>query len=171
MEEISANITIGGRVTRTQWEAMVEAEPLLDNYLPDRRRNRDKNDQNPHIFGQGPLELYAPQATWGHFEALEAYLQEQGIPYDRHADGNWEYDAVEASWRPGMGDELSVFASSDGDIVVKASRLIEWIRKGLTLPEVLGAEPNDDTSGIWLHWLRETDPVPPFEFVEGDESC
>jgi hypothetical protein len=169
MDEIPAQISFGGPVTRTQWNQMVEVASLLDNFLPAEMKTRDE-DWNPYIASDGTLTLQDPQAHGGQFECLEYLLQEQGIPYDRHSDGCDEYDAEETSWRPGMDHTLIATSTTDGDLVVKASKLIEWLSKGMTLSDVLADEPTNDTVGLWLHGLRTTDPVPKFEFIEEEEE-
>jgi len=157
------DIVIGGRITRTQWERLVEAETWLASFDPVTKR-----DESGMIDFDEHLHLHDPDAAYGHFEALEAVLQGEGIPYDRNANAAYEYDGEEASFRPGMDGELVAPGSQDGGgIMVEAEAVADYLARRLSLEEVL-AEP-EAPNGLRLVCLRRDQPLPPFEFVEGDD--
>ena len=53
-------------------------------------------DENGHLF------LVNDEARYGMFEELEDFLCEHDIPYDRHSDARFEWDAENVTFRPGM---------------------------------------------------------------------
>ncbi len=48
------------------------------------------------------LTMEDAEACWGQFERLEAYLVEQGIPFDRTSDGKYDISPEICKFRPGM---------------------------------------------------------------------
>jgi hypothetical protein len=52
------------------------------------------------------LRLCDDQANWGHFEALEDFLVEHAIPFDRFSEGKYEYDPEWVSFRPGTAPRV-----------------------------------------------------------------
>ena len=157
-------ITIGGRVTRAQWYRMVEMECVLDNFDP-----QTGEDTSGAITSDGTITLHDPDATYGHFDGLEQVLREDGIPYDRQANAAYEHSGEEASFRPGMEDELVAASLQDGaGILCNAGKVVDYIERGLTLAEIMALDDGDD--GIKLAILRREQPLPPFEFVTEEEG-
>lgn len=159
-----ADIIIGGRIPRTQWDRMVEAEPTLGHFDP-----VTHEDSSGMIDLDGHLNLHNPDAAWGHFEELEGVLQQEGIPYDRRSNAAYEYDGEEASFRPGMEGELVAGGRQDGGgVMVEAEIVADYLSRGLTLEQVM-AEP-DAPNGLRLVCLRRDHPLPPFDFIEDEEG-
>lgn len=159
-----ADIIIGGQVTRSQWDRMVAACGWLHHFDP-----VTHEDSSGMIDFGGHLNLHDPDAAWGHFEQLEGVLREEGISYDRRANAAYEYDAQEASWRPGMGGELVAVGGQDGGgVMVEAEVVVDYLSRHLSLDDVM-AEP-DAPNGLRLICLRREQRLPPFEFVEAEET-
>ena len=163
MEEIPGSINIGGRVTREQWDQMVEREGLLFDLDP---AGGDTGEGDEAYILCGSVTINDGCAAYGHFKALEAYLVEQGIPYDRQADAAYEYDAEEASFRPGMDDELVAQGQQNGGIMVPVDEVLDLIEKRVRTMNDIIALGEDAPAGFRLAALRRSQPLPPFEFVE-----
>jgi hypothetical protein len=70
----------------------------------------------------GQLRLFDDQACFGHFNDLEAWLKEHGLPFDRQSDAYCEYDGETVSFRRDVGVVWHV-ASQDGEPLVKADEV------------------------------------------------
>ena len=60
------------------------------------------------------------EQPWGEFEALESFLQEHNIPYDRYTDGRYEYDCELVQFRPGLGLQCCVTNKAGQPLVDRA---------------------------------------------------
>ncbi|MEW6048083.1 MAG: hypothetical protein AB1609_16685 [Bacillota bacterium] len=105
-ERIPATLWVGGSITREQYEEIKrlieqEGEPFLSTVEPD------------------SLVCGADNALCGEFRDLEEYLVRHGIPFNRHTEAKYEYDATLRVFRPGMFDEYAP-ANQDGNVVVLA---------------------------------------------------
>jgi len=74
-------------------------------------------DENGHLF------LVDDQARFGMFEELEGFLCEHDIPYDRHSDARFEFDAENVRFRPGMERPLTVPSNDAGDDLMDVSMI------------------------------------------------
>lgn len=82
-DRVSANISIGGIVTRQQWARMlelIEAEDLRTDW------------NGPAFTGTPPpetdaLHLFAHEVPWGRFDDLEQFCCDEGIAYRRWSGG------------------------------------------------------------------------------------
>lgn len=154
------DIIIGGPVSRRQWNRMIAACGWLHDFDP-----VAKVDSSGMIDFDGHLNLHDPDAAWGHFEALEGVLREEGIPYDRNANAAYEYDGEEASFRPGMDAELVAVGGQDGGgVMVEAGLVVGYLARHLSLDDAL-AEP-DAPAGLRLICLRREQPLARFELIE-----
>lgn len=162
--QMAGCINIGGRVTRGQWNRMVELEGYLDKLDPATGKT---TEEDTVYLSDGSVTVNDGCASWGHFDELESYLREQGIPYDRQSDAAYEYDAQEASFRPGMDDELTCRGEQNGGIVVPIDRVITYIENKWSLDEIiaLGSTLDDE---VRLYMLRKSQPLPDFEFIEAE---
>ena len=95
-EWVWAKIEIGGTVSRPQLTRLV-----------------DEFNVSPLPAGQNTPEtvrflgLEDSKARYGQFEALEAYLVEQAIPFDRASDGTFEHSPEVRRFRPNRADSGS----------------------------------------------------------------
>ncbi|MEW6048300.1 MAG: hypothetical protein AB1609_17795 [Bacillota bacterium] len=112
-ERIPATLWVGGSITREQYEEIKrlieqEGDPFCSEVSPD------------------SLVCRTGGALWGEFEDLEQYLVQHGIPFNRHTEAKYEYDATLRVFRPGVLDE-EVPANQDGNIVVLAEDIRQAI--------------------------------------------
>jgi hypothetical protein len=133
-----ARLTIGGRVSRAALaEALERLEGLgLEDCLEDDR-----------------VIIEDPEASWGGFSELEAWLQARGIPFDLESEacpGAWPDMLVH--FRPGRGRVEFVADDSHAEPVIPRSalrtaltryRTLTGLRRWLarTYPEVPTLEP------------------------------
>jgi hypothetical protein len=76
-------------------------------------------------FQEGQVvDLYDEQACCGRFEALEAFLVERGIHFDRHSDARYEYDAENVYYR-GAAPPLVGLATQAGDLLVRCQAVLD----------------------------------------------
>lgn len=75
----------------------------------------------------GTTELFQPAASWGEWEALESLLITEGIAFDRHSDGIYEYDPETRYFRPATDDtpasDVRVLTLANGEPVVPLATL------------------------------------------------
>lgn len=97
-----------------------------------------------------PLRAVDAEARWGHFQELEAWLQDHGLSYIRTTEGKWEWDGAVVWWMPGMDQAKSVTADQQGGPVLELCEL----RKLKTFEELQAL-------------LDESEPprLPPFRIV------
>jgi len=117
----------------------------------------------------GHLRLADPEACYGQFDDLEGFLQEHGIPFDRHSDARYEFDAVNVMFRPGMERPVVAASNNAGDSLTDADSLRPVARElarlataGLTKDELLAAvaKANRDLEAVL------PPEVEPLEIVE-----
>ena len=65
-----------------------------------------KNDP-PEELIPGPddtTDVFQSEASWGEWPELESLLVAEGIAFDRHSDGKYEYDPETRYFRPATAD-------------------------------------------------------------------
>jgi hypothetical protein len=120
-----ARLRIGGDITRAQYRAI---QAMTD-------------DTAEVVFGQC-YEIWDDQACGGAFAALEGYLTEQQIAFDRSSSPALGYDGALTQYRPGMREPLEFLIAGDpAEPVVPVPALQALITAGegkeLTLEELL----------------------------------
>ena len=75
------------------------------------------------LNGDGHLVLADSQASFGQFDGLEAFCIKNGIPFDRHSDAHYEFDAVNVRFRPGMKHPAQVYSNNRGDDLTDADEV------------------------------------------------
>ena len=101
-DDTPARLRIGGEITQTQYQAIQQL-----------------TEQGARSSFGRVYEIRHERARWGAFEALEAYLVEQAIPFDRYSEPALGYDGRLAHFRPGMEGPVEFQASGDtGERVV-----------------------------------------------------
>lgn len=164
-EYFFGEISIGGQVSREQFARMAEIEPMLEGFDPDTLTGRRTGDHGPEVR-DGVLYLGDGQASYGEFSDLEAYLQAEGIPYDRHSSGYHEYPAEESSHRPGVGC-VTAAARDDGTILAEAVAVLSYIGRGLAIDDLPLPDDGGD-AGLALVLMRRGHPLPPFQIVDAE---
>jgi hypothetical protein len=120
----------------------------------------------------GHLHLADAEARYGQFEDLETFCVEHGIPFDRHSDAKYEFDAENVRFRPGMEHPQQVFSNNNGDDLVDtaqlrpvAAELARLVTAGLGRDELLAAVREASTRLDSL-LPPEIEPLPALEIVE-----
>ena len=120
----------------------------------------------------GHLRLADPEACYGQFDDLEAFCVRHGIPFDRHSDARYEFDAVNVTFRPGMERPVEVASNNAGDSLADADAMRPVVRElarlataGLTKNELLAAvaKASRDLEAVLP---PDVEPLPPLEIVE-----
>ena len=131
---------------------------------------RQALDENGHLF------LVNDQARYGMFEELEDFLCEHDIPYDRHSDARFEWDAENVTFRPGMERPLEMPSNKDGDTLLRmdqirplAKELARLATAKLTKGKILAVVRKASRK---LNKLLppEVEPLPPLQIVMGDQG-
>ena len=97
-DRFAGEITIGGNVPAALLEKFLEQVRSTDSLAGDYdgpsfdAENTEQLRQT--LDGGGHLKLVDPEASHGMFQELEAFLQQHGIPFDRHSDGQYELVAT-----------------------------------------------------------------------------
>jgi hypothetical protein len=128
-EHIAAEIWIGGKVPLALVPNLCEAirregvaldwgdavfQPRSAEDLLDARKDYDQ--------GITLLWLCDDRASWGQFEALESFLQRNGISFRRRSEGTSEYAPEVVEHRNGVG-LISLATTATGEPVVAAAEL------------------------------------------------
>lgn len=118
-ETYSADIVIGGKITRTELQVLFDAIKADGAWDEDGAYPFDEDAEDWEPEHGKPLHLCDPEAAWGHFDDIEAACRKIGLPYVRWSedgdkqvfDGENTYDIT--------GDE-------DGTTVLDAKRLRQF---------------------------------------------
>jgi len=169
-------VTIGGKVPSALLEeflgAVASAGASAGDYGDPPFDGRTAEELLDALDGNGHLRLVDAEARYGQFEELEGFLQEHGIPFDRHSDARHEFDAVKVMFRPGMERPAEVASNNVGDALADADELRPVARElarlataGLTKDELLAAvaKASRDLDALLP---PEVGPLPPLEIVE-----
>jgi hypothetical protein len=123
------------------------------------------------LDGNGHLFLVDDEARYGTFEELEDFLCEHGIPYDRHSDARFEWDAENVKFRPGMDRPLETPSNGNGDELLRADGIRPIVKElarlataGLTKDELLAAVRKASRKLKRL-LPPEVEPLPPLQVV------
>jgi hypothetical protein len=116
-----AHLRIGGDITNEQ---SLEIQRLTD-------------DGAEVAFGW-LYEIWHDEARGGEFAALEGYLTQQEIPFDRYSAPALGYDGRLAQYRPGMSQPLEFLASGDHQ---------ERVVPLADLQSILSSYPTDGPAG------------------------
>ena len=120
-------------------------------------------DENGHLF------LVDDQARGGMFEELEAFCVKHGIPFDRHSDARYEYDAENVSFRSGMKEPVSIPSNNDGEDLFSVAAVRPVVKE---LTKVVTARLNrEKLKAAAVRIIRhlnsllppEVEPLPPLE--------
>ncbi|WP_145949590.1 hypothetical protein [Paenibacillus sp. Y412MC10] len=112
------------------------------------------------------LQMEDANAVNGEFSALEEYLVEQGIPFDRTSEGFNEIHPEKRIFRPALIDKV-IIGDNDGDAYIKTDDL----RKVLTEDK-----PPEDILKDIQALVDEKDPLYPpireytIQWTEGDSG-
>src|SRR5215210_3066728 len=106
-EEISAHITIGGRIPRelvSELCQLIGQEGVGLNWCSPAFEPATEQDLLAALDAdESQLCLYADGAAWGEFQVLEPFLHAHQIPFDRHHDGKYDIISTILFYRPEQG--------------------------------------------------------------------
>ena len=126
-EYYPAEIRIGGRVPATLLEGFLSeiasAGVSVGDYDGPAFDCNNADDPRQALDDQGCLVLADNQASYGQFEGLEAFCIKNGIPFDRHSDAHYEFDAQNVRFRPGMERPAQVYSNNCGDDLMDADEV------------------------------------------------
>jgi len=110
------NITIGGRLDADTAEALRKA--INDQQIHGVMRTHFFESVGAMLDyarkQDGRLYFEDDQASGGQFDALEVFLQQHDIPYERYSDNYAEYDAERVYYAPGMEEPFQRLEDNDG---------------------------------------------------------
>ena len=86
-------------------------------------------------FEKGTLILADPEARYGYFDDLEAFLVKHSIGFNRHSEAKYEHEGEYVQFRPGMKKPLVQFATQAQTPVVPA-HLLNPVRQALATGHV-----------------------------------
>jgi len=123
-EHIPAEIHIGGPVPRAVlpelFRVICEEGVSMEDYDGPQPSEADlKKAFREDVV----MSLYDAQACFGQFEALEAFLAEHHIHFDRHSDAHYEFDGENVYYR-GEGEPLVTNADQRGNRLVPAQDIL-----------------------------------------------
>jgi hypothetical protein len=126
-EYYPGEITIGGKVPAALLEEFlgeVESTGALGgDYEGSPFDAKTAEELREALDQSGHLTIVNEEARFGQFEVLEGFLREHGIPFDRHSDARYEWDAENVMFRPGMRRPVEVASNSDGDDLMGVKKL------------------------------------------------
>ena len=126
-EYYPAEIRIGGKVPATLLEGFLSeiasAGISVGGYDGPAFDCKNADDLRQSLDDQGCLVLADNQASYGQFEGLEAFCITNDIPFDRHSDAHYEFDAQNVRFRPGMEHPAQVCSNNCGDDLMDADKV------------------------------------------------
>ena len=126
-----ASLEIGGPISRDivlALAARISAAGLL---YPDEALEH-------HINDDGLLTVEDDQAAYGEFPELEAWLEEQGIEFDRHSSGYFDLLPEWVSFRKGQGRIVHLL-DGQGDQVIGHRDVQQVLARANSLPALQAA--------------------------------
>lgn len=135
-DTFSADIVIGGNITRTELQVLFDAIKADGAWDEDGAYPFDEDAEDWEPEPGKPLHLCDPEAAWGHFDDIEAACQEIGLRYVRWSeDGDKQvFDGKETH---------DVTCDGDGETVVTSARLRKFATREAALAwlELMDQEP------------------------------
>ena len=125
-EYMTATLTVGGRITRAQLKKIRKLAEI------------EGADMEISEISEQEITIIDDEAPWGKFEQLEQYLIEQRIPFNRHSEAKYEYDAEIVFYRPDYCPRpLEFLATQEGQVAVNALEILEAIERTTTREELV----------------------------------
>lgn len=175
-EYYPGEITIGGKVPAKLLEQFLgeinSAGVRAGGYDGDPFDAADADGLRRALDDDGHLVLADAEASYGQFEELEAFCVGHGIPFDRHSDAKYEFDAENVYYRPGMKNPESVRSNNAGEDLFSAEAVRPVVKE---LTKVVTAGLNrEKLKAAAVKIIRhlnsllppEIEPLPPLEIVK-----
>ena len=120
-----AEIHIGGPIPRAALHALFRAICVERVSTKDYDGPQATEDVLEKVFKESEVvHLYDSQACYGQFDALESFLAEHRIHFDRHSDAYCEFSAENVYYR-GEGEPLVTMADQNSNRLVPCSDILE----------------------------------------------
>lgn len=160
-EPLSAQIWIGGRLSRARLPEFLTAvgEARVSLEWGDAVFAPETGEELLASLRDGRLWLCDDQASYGEFPELEGACQSLGLPYTRHSEGKYEYDAEVVEWRPGMAEPLARVGSNHDEGVYVPVKQVEKALK------YLEANRTGKARKVLRALCPKVSKLPPFEIV------
>lgn len=150
-DRFAAEISIGGTIPQhltTKFIKAIAATKAALAWGEETFTPATRQDLMAALNEDGVLALCDEERAWGEFEALEEFLSKHHLPFIRHHEAKYEYDA-ETHWLDQEGQEHWAITDQDGNQLVAAGELREALQdidpigkiKALLGPEIPQAPP------------------------------
>ncbi|MCK4374767.1 MAG: hypothetical protein KAX19_05535 [Candidatus Brocadiae bacterium] len=124
-EHFAAEIHIGGPIPKPLLDELIATVVAEGASLEGYCEARAAEEPVRKAFHEASVvDLYDEQASAGRFQALEAFLVEHGIHFDRHSDAFCEYEAENAYYRGG-DEPVWFYADQVGNPLVRADDVVD----------------------------------------------
>ena len=161
-DRLCAIMSIGGQVRQKKLSALLKAiaEAGVGTEWGDPTFAPASAEELLLALKDGRIRLCDDQASYGAFPELEKTCRKLRLPYRRHTEGKYEFDAEIVDYRPGMRRPLVRMGSNnnENETFVAASH----VKKALDLLE---AGKVEQAIKILRELCPEVAPLPPFEIV------
>jgi hypothetical protein len=159
-DHFPAEIHIGGPFPRALLDELIGVIAAEGTSLEDYGSPCATEESLREAFREGAVvSLYDAEASFGQFDALEAFLVKHHIPFDRYSDAFYEYNA-EAVFYRGRGEPIIMPTDQEGQIMVHAEVIAKVLDNGsLDAPRKLNAVRR-------LIAPAGTEPLAPIRFVD-----
>jgi len=163
-DHFPAEIYIGGPIPRALLEELIGVIVADGASLEDYGAPCATEESLRQAFREGVVvSLYDAEASFGQFDALEAFLVKHRISFDRYSDAFYEYNA-EAVFYRGRGEPIIMPTDQEGHIMVHADVVAKVLdNRSLDAPRKLDAVRR-------LIAPPGTEPLAPIRFVDGPRA-
>jgi len=120
-DRVSASIVIGGSLSAM---AFAELVALIGDEALSTEWDGEAFELSHRTVGK-PLSLYAHEVAWGHFEALESWCAQNGVPFARWSGGYSGQWGPERMVHQGDGTTISYAVTEDDTVVIPREMLEE----------------------------------------------
>jgi hypothetical protein len=175
-DHFPGEITIGGKIAAALLEEFLQEVAAtgasVGDYGDTPFVGKTAEELREALDESGHLHLADAEVRYGQFEELEAFCVQHGIPFDRHSDAKYEFDAENVSFRPGMEHPQQIFSNNNGDDLMDvdqvrpvAAELARLVTAELGRNELLAAV-REASRKLSEALPPEVEPLPALEIVE-----
>jgi hypothetical protein len=137
-EWFPASITIGGRLSDDQLDALVAAANDDGAGFDWDQGTLTAADVRARLSDPpGPLTFTNPEASYGDLDALVDFCRAHALSYRSHSDAHYEINAETSYWTPGMEHPAHLPSDNDGAVLIPLDDLRARLAEGKTLAEVV----------------------------------
>ena len=163
-DHFPAELHIGGPIPRAVLKELIGVIVAEGASLEDYGQPCTTEESLRETFREGAVvSLYDAEASFGQFDAVEAFLVRHHIPFDRYSDAFYEYNA-EAVFYRGRGEPIIMPTDQEGHIMIHA----EVIAKILDNRSLDASRKLDAVRRLIAP--PGTEPLTPIRFVDGPRA-